>query len=149
MRTIAVSIVVLFATPAFAGPIAAAQKSVGEAIAAVRAAGGECKETALSALKDARDQLDAAKRSGSRIGLSKARRAIEDALDDYDLTDDEKAAVLHIVEKSLAKAIKKATKSHNKVTAACCGPDEDLAHKIADQVERNKKALIANLMALR
>ena len=83
MRTLAIAVFgCLLSTQALAGPVTAAQKSVSEAIAAVRATGGECKKTALSPLKDARDHLDTAKRNRSEAGLQKARRAVEDALDE-------------------------------------------------------------------
>jgi len=81
-----------------------------------------------------------------------AKHAVDDisrVLESHGLSKDEKAEVLRIVESSLLQAVEQTTQSHQQATVACCGPDADLAHKIADQVERNKRALIANLMALR
>ncbi len=82
MRIFAASIVLLLSTAVFAGPMENAESAIDDAITAVRTAGGECKSSALNSLKDGRDQFEAAKRSGNRLGMSKARRAIEDALDE-------------------------------------------------------------------
>lgn len=78
-----------------------------------------------------------------------AARKIDEALGDYDLSDEEKAQILKIIEKSMVKTIQEATSQHNEATAICCGPEADLAHKIQEEAERKTKALIANLMALR
>ncbi len=78
-----------------------------------------------------------------------AARKIDEALGDYDLSDEEKAQILKIIEKSMVKTIQETTSQHNEATAICCGPEADLAHKIQEEAERKTKALIANLMALR
>lgn len=79
----------------------------------------------------------------------KAVRKIEQALSDYELSGDEKAQILKIIEKSIIRTVEETTESHREATAICCGPEADLAHKISEEVERKKQALIANLMALR
>ena len=42
-----------------------------------------------------------------------------------------------------------AASEYQEATARCCGPEADLAHKIAEEVERKNRALIANLSAMR
>ena len=80
---------------------------------------------------------------------AKAAKKIDKALDNYNLSDDEKTEILRIIGKSLVKTVEETTEHHQAATVACCGPDADLAHKIASEVEQKKQALIANLMALR
>lgn len=79
----------------------------------------------------------------------KAVRKIDRALGQHNLSDQEKAEILRIIGKSLMKTVEETTETHNAAMVTCCGPEADLAHKIADEVERKKQALIANLMALR
>jgi hypothetical protein len=80
---------------------------------------------------------------------AKAAKKIDKALKNYDLSEAEKAEILNIIGKSLVKTVEEATEYHQAATVACCGPDADMAHKIAEEVELKKNALIANLMALR
>ena len=79
----------------------------------------------------------------------KAAEKIDDALDDYDLSEQQRAEIMKIIGKSLVKAAEELTEAHREATVICCGPEADLAHKIEEEVERKKTALIANLMALR
>ena len=79
----------------------------------------------------------------------KAAGKIDAALDDYDLSEQQKAEILNIIGKSLVKTAEEMTEAHHAATVICCGPEADLAHKIEEEVERKKKALISNLMALR
>ncbi len=79
----------------------------------------------------------------------KTAEKIDRALDDYDLSEEQKADILKIIGKSLVKTAEEMTEAHRQATIVCCGPEADLAHKIEEEVERKKKALISNLMALR
>ncbi|MDJ0778575.1 MAG: hypothetical protein QNJ85_11985 [Gammaproteobacteria bacterium] len=79
----------------------------------------------------------------------KAARKIDEALDGYDLSDAERKAILKIIEKSIVQTVEEAASEYQETTAACCGPEKDLAHKIAEEIERKHKALIANLSAMR
>ncbi len=79
----------------------------------------------------------------------KAARKIDEALGDYNLSDEEKAQILMIIEKSMIKSIEETASTHQEATVVCCGPEADLAHKIQEEAERKTQALIANLMALR
>ena len=74
--------------------------------------------------------------------------AIEDALS-ADLSEDEREKISQILEAALIKSVEQATESHHEATVICCGPEADLAHKIAEEMSLANKALIANLMALR
>ncbi len=74
--------------------------------------------------------------------------AIEDALS-ADLSEDEREKISQILEAALIKSVEQATESHHEATVICCGPEADLAHKIAEEMGLANKALIANLMALR
>ncbi len=79
----------------------------------------------------------------------KAAQKIDDALDGYNLSDQEKAEILKIIGSSLVRTAEEMTEMHHETTVVCCGPEADLAHKIEEEIERKKTALIANLMALR
>ena len=79
----------------------------------------------------------------------KAAKKIDHALADYDLSDEQKADIMRIIGHSLIKTAEEMTEAHHQATVVCCGPEADLAHKIEEEVERKKKALISNLMALR
>ena len=74
---------------------------------------------------------------------------IGEALDEYELSEQQKADILRIIGDSLVRAADEMSRVHREATAICCGPEADLAHKIEEEVERKKKALIANLSALR
>lgn len=79
----------------------------------------------------------------------KAVKKIDKALGKHNLSGQEKAEILQIIGKSLMKTVEETTDTHNQAMMFCCGPEADLAHKIEEEVERKKIALIANLKALR
>jgi hypothetical protein len=79
----------------------------------------------------------------------KAVKKIDKALGKHNLSEQEKAEILQIIGKSLMKTVEETTDTHNQAMMFCCGPEADLAHKIEEEVERKKIALIANLKALR
>ncbi len=66
-----------------------------------------------------------------------------------DLSGQQKAELAKIVERTLLKAMEEAAVTHHKATVVCCGHEADLAHKIAEEVDRASIALKANLSALR
>lgn len=78
-----------------------------------------------------------------------AADAIGTALSQHKLSDDEREEVERIVGRLLVKTVKKTT--HNQVETAvnCCGPEQDLAHHLSEEMHRKKNLLISNLMALR
>ena len=65
------------------------------------------------------------------------------------LSDAEIKAISKIIEKVLIKAVNQATENCTTAAVVCCGPEADLAHKIAEEVDRAQIALIANLMSMR
>lgn len=74
--------------------------------------------------------------------------ALENAIS-TDFSEDEREKVSKILKDALIKSVEQTTKSHHEATVICCGPEADLAHKIAEEMALANKALIANLMALR
>lgn len=57
--------------------------------------------------------------------------------------------VSRIVEQALAEAVRQTQDGCLEVVNVCCSADQDLAHKIADEVRKKEHALIANLSSLR
>jgi len=78
-----------------------------------------------------------------------AARSIEKTLADHGLSAEQKLEILKIIGDSLIETIETTAATHREVTAICCGPEADLAHKIQEEAERKIGALIANLQALR
>jgi hypothetical protein len=78
-----------------------------------------------------------------------ATEAIAKALVKHQLSDAEREEVSRIVGRALVKTVKKTT--HNQVETAvnCCGPEQDLAHYLSEEMHRKKNLLISNLMAMR
>ena len=75
--------------------------------------------------------------------------ALEKAFPESELDDAKRAKISKIVEHTLLNAVDRATQSHRAATVVCCGPDADIAHKIAEEVDRANTALTAHLTALR
>ena len=65
------------------------------------------------------------------------------------LEEDRKQKVTKAIEKALIDAVLTTSQTSTKVINRCCSADRDMAHKINDEIERNKNALIANLSSLR
>ena len=61
------------------------------------------------------------------------------------LSESEIAAITKIIDDALVKAVNQSTKKCTDAAVICCGPEADLAHKIAEDVERARYALIGNL----
>lgn len=59
------------------------------------------------------------------------------------------AEVSPIVEKALIAAMQDARERCIDVVHGCCSEDQDLAHKIAREIEQKEIALIANLSSMR
>ena len=75
--------------------------------------------------------------------------ALEQAFPTVSISEEERSKISRIIEKTLIKTVERATQTHSKATANCCGPEADIAHKISEEVRRANIALTANLMALR
>ncbi len=65
------------------------------------------------------------------------------------LADDKVAEVSRIVEDALVTAIQSTREGCVRTVNICCSPDQDLAHKIAEELAIKEKALIANLSSMR
>ncbi len=68
-----------------------------------------------------------------------AAQEISDAISSS-LTEDEQAKVSKIVERALLEAIGEAVKGCKSAAVVCCGPEADLAHKIAEKIELKRTA---------
>lgn len=66
-----------------------------------------------------------------------------------EMSEDETAAIRKIIENTLLEAVAQASRSCREAAVICCGPEADIAHKIANEVKLAQKALIANLMGPR
>jgi hypothetical protein len=89
---------------------------------------------------------------GKTVSLEKLSKetafALENAIS-ANFSEDERKQISQILKGALVKSVEQATKSHQAATVICCGPEADLAHKIAEEMSLSNKALIANLTALR
>ena len=65
------------------------------------------------------------------------------------LSESEVAAISELIENTLVEAVGKTSKRFSETAVICCGPEADLAHKIAEEMGLAQKALIANLMGER
>ena len=65
------------------------------------------------------------------------------------LTESEVTAISKIVENALIEAVNHSAKHYAEAAVVCCGHEADLAHKIAEEVDRAQSVLITNLMAMR
>ncbi len=65
------------------------------------------------------------------------------------LTEPETAAISKIIEDTLVGAVGQTTQTCSDAAVVCCGPEADMAHKIAEEVHRARQALIANLSSMR
>ena len=74
--------------------------------------------------------------------------ALESAIS-ANLSEDERKKISKILQGALIKSVEQARQTHHEATVICCGPEADLAHKIAEEMSLANKALIANLTAMR
>jgi hypothetical protein len=65
------------------------------------------------------------------------------------LSQQDTAKISKIIASTLAKAVTQTSRDHTAAAVVCCGPEADIAHKIAEEAERAQQALIANLVAMR
>lgn len=64
-------------------------------------------------------------------------------------TEAEATAIKKIVEDAVVNAVSQSAKDFTKSAVVCCGPEADMAHKISEEVDRARYALIANLTSMR
>jgi hypothetical protein len=65
------------------------------------------------------------------------------------VTEGQTREVSSIIERAIIDAVQAASRSSQTAARSCCEADEDLAHKLAREIERANIALIANLSAMR
>ncbi len=66
-----------------------------------------------------------------------------------DLLPEQRRAIEKVVEDLLVDALRACAETCGEAASACCPEDEDMAHKIAREVEQARSALVANLSSLR
>jgi hypothetical protein len=57
--------------------------------------------------------------------------------------------VVTLIEQAMIDALIEANQRSTKAAQKCCSADRDMAHKIAAEIERSHRALIANLSGMR
>lgn len=86
------------------------------------------------------------------MSLSKNAQAaitrIQDALS-VTLTEEQNRIVAKSIEQAMIDAIQEVARANSDAIGRCCTPDQDIAAKLNEQIERNRKALIANLSSFR
>lgn len=65
------------------------------------------------------------------------------------LSDGERAEVSKIVETALFDIVARTVRGCKSAAVVCCGPEADLAHKIAEEMELKRTALVASLSSMR
>lgn len=65
------------------------------------------------------------------------------------LTEADTAEISRVIEKALVEAVSHSVQNCKAAAVVCCGPEADLAHKIAEEVNRAEDLLITNLMSMR
>jgi len=65
------------------------------------------------------------------------------------LTDTELEKVTTIIAKAMSMAVLEASSQHTTACVNCLSHEKDLAHKIQEEIELKKVALMANLSGLR
>jgi hypothetical protein len=76
--------------------------------------------------------------------VKQINKSIGDKIDEQDI-----AVVSSIIQDALVEAVNESSRTCSTAAVVCCGPDADLAHKIAEDVERKRYALLANLLSMR
>ena len=57
--------------------------------------------------------------------------------------------VVAVIEKAMVDALVEANQRCTQAARKCCSADRDMAHKVAEEIERSHQALIANLSGMR
>ena len=64
-------------------------------------------------------------------------------------SQDNTKEISRIVEKALLSVMKDSLNSCVETVNLCCSADQDLAHKIREELGQKEKALVSNLMSMR
>lgn len=76
--------------------------------------------------------------------VSEIKNTISTPLPDSDIS-----TISKIIDKALVDTVNKSTECCTQAVVMCCGPEADLAHKIAHEVDLAQRVLITNLMSMR
>ena len=81
----------------------------------------------------------------------RAEIAVKDACKaiSANLREEEERKVADVIERAIVDAVLAGARESRSAAVACCSADQDMAHKLAEEIERANNALIANLSALR
>ncbi len=77
-----------------------------------------------------------------------AVQAVAEALGATPTPEQAKAAA-EVIERAIIESFQDGAVRSAKVAKECCAEDQDLAHKIDDEIQRANTALIANLSSMR
>lgn len=66
-----------------------------------------------------------------------------------EVSAEQQGVVVGIIEAAMADAIRETAVQSGEAVRSCCSHDLDMAHKIAEEIQRSQAALIANLSSLR
>ena len=64
-------------------------------------------------------------------------------------TEDQELAARKVIETAMLEAVNELCEHSSKVVNQCCSADQDMAHKINDELRRAKNAVLANLSSMR
>ena len=81
----------------------------------------------------------------------RSQKAMQDACKalDVEITENQQRIVVGVIEAAMADAIRETAAQSGDAVRNCCSHDMDMAHKIAEEIERSQASLIANLSSLR
>jgi len=83
-----------------------------------------------------------------KIAEDAVKRLVK-AFPGFEFTEDQMADVGRIIEEAMSHTVGEAATEYRKATVMCCGPESDLAHKIAEETERRTELLVSSLSHLR
>ena len=81
----------------------------------------------------------------------RARQAVAEiaGIVGQNLSPAQREAIDKVIEGLVIDALRESAASYGHAASSCCAEDQDMAHKIAREVEQVRIALVANLSSLR
>lgn len=80
-----------------------------------------------------------------KIANSAVRKLVK-SFPGYDFTDEQRDEVARVIASAMRDTVSEAARVHREATVLCCGPEADLAHKIAHEADQQAALLVASLM---
>ena len=74
---------------------------------------------------------------------------INRVLAESEMTPSQIEEIRSILESSLKQTVEQCCKINSDTAVECCGPEADLAHKIAEEMKLKTQVLISNLSSMR